>query len=417
MSISAQTRRKLAATLIAATCLGGSVVAIGASGQNTAAASAAPVALDSAKLAPAISKCSRLANRKARAAAAHSRGSNAGRVARRARGKAKANCLAHAKRGKKKRTQRAPVPTTQVPGGLTVGVDGGYTGWSDSEVEERADLAAPVTRHEWDPNEPVDEQDDVMEVAVGEIHTRVHALLGGNELGDPTHYREWVVAFIRRYGLGGSFWKDHPEYDEARYAITTVELGNEPYFGEMSATEYAATVGPALEDIHNLGLPVSVAVVSRVYGNDTSWIDTLYQQIPNLNTLVDAFADHPYWYGHNPSDGTAASPFGRVGTLRQRMNELGANTKAIWITEYGESTAGCGEECVSEATQAAHLSEMIGAVAGNPEWGVKMLLLYQVRDRGTSSGERELQFGLLREDGTPKPAYTVVQGAMQQFRG
>jgi hypothetical protein len=415
MSISPYTRRKLAATMIAATCLGAGLVAIGASGENTAAASAAPVALDGAKAAPAIGKCSRLANRKARGAAAHASAGNAGRVARRTRSQAKARCLAHAKRDKKR--SRNPVAPTQVPGGLVVGVDGGYGGWSDSEVAERTSLAAPVTRHEWDPAEPVDAQDDVMEVAVGEIHTRIHALLGGNQLGDPNHYREWVVAFIRRYGLGGSFWEAHPEYDESRYAITSVELGNEPYFGEMSASLYADTVRPALEDIHELGLPVSVALVSRVYGSDTSWIDTLYQRIPDLNSLVSAFADHPYWYGHNPSDGTAASPFGRVGTLRERMNELGANTKAIWITEYGESTAGCGEECVSEATQAAHLSEMIGEVAGNPEWGVKMLLLYQLRDRGSASGQRELQFGLLRQDGSPKPAYSVVQGAVQQFRG
>jgi hypothetical protein len=304
-----------------------------------------------------------------------------------------------------------------VPGSLIVGVDGGYTGWSESEVQQRETLAAPVTRHEWDPSEPVDEQDDVMETAVGEIHTRMHALLGGNDLGDPGHYSQWVVDFIRRYGLGGAFWKAHPEYDEARYAITTVELGNEPYFGEMSASTYADTVRPALEAIDRLDLPVSVALVSRVYGKDTKWIDTLYQRIPDLNSLVDAFADHPYWYGHNPGEGTAAGPFGRIEELRERMNELGANDKAIWITEYGESTAGCGEECVSESTQADHLSEMIDAAASRSDWGIKMLLLYQLRDRGTSSGERELQFGLVRQDGSPKPAFSVVRAAAQQYRG
>lgn len=412
MPVSSPNRRLLALAIAVAACLF-AAVGIGAAGNSTSVASAAPVSLDSAKTAGIPSPCAQLAGRKARAAAARARGANAGRVARRTRAAVKHRCLT---RGKRK-SGRKSVPATQVPGKLIVGVDGGYTGWSESEVAQRADLAAPVTRHEWDPSEPVDEQDDVMETAVGEIHTRIHALLGGNDLGDPGHYSEWVVAFIRRYGLGGSFWKAHPEYDEARYAITTVELGNEPYFGEMSASTYADTVRPALEAIHSLNLPVSVALVSRVYGKDTKWIDTLYQRIPDLNSLVDAFADHPYWYGHNPSEDDAAGPFDRIETLRKRMNELGANTKAIWITEYGESTAGCGEECVSESTQADHLSEMIGAAASRPDWGIKMLLLYQLRDRGSSSGQRELQFGLLRQDGSPKPAFSVVRAAAQQYRG
>jgi Glycosyl hydrolase catalytic core len=299
---------------------------------------------------------------------------------------------------------------------LTLAVDGGYTGWSDEEVEERAQLGAAVTRHEWDPWEPVDEQDDVMEVAVGEIGTRIHALLGGNQLGDPILYRDWVVAFIRRYGPGGSFWAEHPEYDEQRFAITSVELGNEPYFGEMPAPVYAATVLPALQAIEDLELPVTVVLPSRVYGSDTSWIDTLYEEIPDLDELFDAFAEHPYWYGYGPDTAGPAGPLGRIETLRRRMDELGAAAKPIWITEYGQSTAACGEECVSEEAQAQHLRQMLVAILFHPEWKVEMLSVFQLRDRGTASGDRELQFGLLREDGSPKPSYGLIEAAMRLFR-
>ncbi len=311
-------------------------------------------------------------------------------------------------------TQSVPLPET---GPLVLAIDGGYTGWSDIETEERKTLGAAVTRHEWDISEPVDEQDDVVETAVGEIHTRIHALLGENDLGDATHYREWVIEFIKRYGPGGAFWSAHPELDGSRYAITSVELGNEPYFGGMTASEYADTVRPTLEEIHRLGLPVKVILDSRVYGNDTSWMDTLYQRIPDLNSLFYAFADHPYWYGHDPAESSAAGPFGRIETLRKGMIEQGAATKPIFITEYGESTAACGEECVSEQTQAEHLQEMISAVTAHPAWGVEMLSVFQLRDRGTDSSDRERQFGLLREDGSEKPAYGIVEAAMQQYRG
>ena len=326
-------------------------------------------------------------------------------------------CIAHLRRHSSTTTSNRGVPLPEA-GPLTIGIDGGYGDWSETETEEREALGAAVTRHEWDPSsESVDEQDDVVLSAAAEVHTRIHALLGGNELGDPSHYREWVVDFIRRYGPGGDFWSAHPELDGSRYAISTIELGNEPYFGEMSAAEYADTVRPALEEIHRLNLPVKVILVSRVYGTDTSWMDTLYQRIPDLNSLFYAFADHPYWYGHDPAESSAAGPFDRIETLRTRMNEQGAGSKPIFITEYGESTADCGEECVSEETQAQHLGEMISAVASNPQWGVEMLSVYQLQDRGTESGERERQFGLLREDGTEKPAYSVVRAAMQQYRG
>jgi hypothetical protein len=302
-------------------------------------------------------------------------------------------------------------------GPLVIGVDGGYGSWSASEVEERVALNAAVTRHEWDPSEPVDAQDSLVYEAASEVHTRIHALLGANELGDPNHYREWVVEFIRRYGIGGSFWRENPGLDSARYAITTFELGNEPYFGGMTPTAYATTVKPTLEEVARLGLPAKIILPSRVYGNDTSWMDTLYRTIPDLNNLFYGFADHPYWYGHDPAQVSAAGPFGRITTLRNRMNELGAGAKPIFISEYGESTANCGGECVDEATQAKHLTEMIEAVTTHTEWGVEMLSVFQLVDRGTQSSDRELQFGLLRQDGTPKPSYAIVDAAMQQHRG
>lgn len=304
-----------------------------------------------------------------------------------------------------------------VPGNLVIGIDGGYGGWWSEEIELRTALGAAVTRHEWDPAQPVNAQDSVVLAAASQVHTRIHALLGGNSLGDPTHYREWVVAFIRRYGAGGSFWNEHPELDAARYAITTFELGNEPYFGTMTATEYADTVRPTLEEVARLGLPAQIVLPDWTYGTDTSWMDTLYQRIPNLNSLFYAFAEHPYWYGHDPAGSGPAGPFERITELRRRMNEHGASAKPIFITEYGESTANCGSQCVSEAVQAEHLKEMIDAVVSRPEWGVKMLSLFQLHDWATNSTDREKQFGILRQDGTPKPSYSIVTAAMQQYRG
>lgn len=306
--------------------------------------------------------------------------------------------------------------TPAFPQHLVVGIDGGWGGWGGSEIQQRMGLGAAVTRHEWNIEEPVNAQDSLVYTAASQIHTRIHALLGANELGDPTHYREFVIGFIQRYGLGGSFWREHPELNESAYAITTFELGNEPYFGGMSATSYAQTVRPVLEEVERLGLPAEIVLDNRVEGSNTSWMETLYRTIPNLNSLFYAFAEHPYWYGHDPAQAGNGGPFARIATTRSTMNALGAAGKPIFITEYGESTGSCGSECVSEATQAQHLQEMIQGVVNHPEWGVGMLLLFQLNDYAPA-GNREGNFGLLRINGTPKPAYAIVKEAVTVYRG
>jgi hypothetical protein len=306
----------------------------------------------------------------------------------------------------------AVMPGDEQAARLTIGIDGGYSHWSEAEIDARTELGAAVTRFEWEPGTALEESEETVLAAV-EIDTRLHALLGANEIGDPIEYRDWVVEFLRYYGPNGTFWEEHPELDASRYAITTVELGNEPYLEGISPAEYADAIRPALEAIDDLELPVEVVVAAHAYGDDTSWVDGLYEVSPDLNSLVDAFALHPYWYGHPPDEPGPAGPFERIETLREAMDSHGGESISIQITEYGQSTAACGEECVSEEDQAADLAAMIDAVSSNPDWKVEMLSVFQLIDRGTDTGERELHFGLLREDGSPKPSYEIVRDAMQ----
>jgi hypothetical protein len=349
---------------------------------------------------------------RARAAARKMDGASKQRRAQRQRA-VRSNCLT---RMRAPRQSPAPRPGSRPATTLTIGIDGGHDEWWDDTINARAELGATVTRHEWDPpSEAVGAKDDLVYTAATEVHTRFHALLGGNDLGDAGHYRDWVVAFVGRYGPGGAFWKENPELDAGRYAITSIELGNEPYFGEMTPVEYAATVRPTLEALAAMGSPVKVILPSYIHGSRTTWMDTLYAQIPDLNSFFYAFADHPYWYGHNPAEGGDSGPFARLETLRARMDHHGAADKPIYITEYGESTADCGSECVSEATQAEHLKAMIDAVATRSHWQVELLSLFQLHDWASENTDREQEFGLLRLDETPKPSYPIVASAIEQY--
>jgi hypothetical protein len=71
---------------------------------------------------------------------------------------------------------------------------------------------------------------------------------------------------------------------------------------------------------------------------------------------------------------------------------------------------------VTEAEQAEHLEELVDTVARRPDWKVELISIYQLRDRGTESPDREEQFGLLREDGSPKPAYGAMRERMRRYR-
>src|SRR5512146_433483 len=157
---------------------------------GTTAASAAPTArLGSAvavgdKADGIAAICAREARRKAlrSGTGAKASGASTGRV-RRTKAALRRRCMRRLRRTATKAQATATAPATPNAGPLTVGIDGGYSGWDTQEVEFRTQLGAAVTRHEWDPSQPVGAQDDVVLEAASEIHTRIHALLGGNELG------------------------------------------------------------------------------------------------------------------------------------------------------------------------------------------------------------------------------------------
>src|SRR4051812_39377273 len=129
-------------------------------------------------------------------------------------------------------------------------IDGGYSLYAlQGSEKQRIALGAPVTRHEFSSLDPVNSQDDVVAYAAGVLHTRIHALIGtdnSQHIDDPKQYAKFVVALIRRYGVGGSFWKANSNLDGKKFAIRSFELMNEPYLGYMTATAYAQRIKPAL---------------------------------------------------------------------------------------------------------------------------------------------------------------------------
>jgi len=121
--------------------------------------------------------------------------------------------------------------------------------------------------------------------------------------------------------------------------------------------------------------------------------------------LTDSLAFHPYG-GLNP----AAEPNMVVlpALLRAVMQANGDGTDPMWATEYGLPTA--GPASWSEQVQAEWIGAAYDAWAAHPHAGP--MLWYAGRDTGTSTTEREQHFGILRVDGSAKPAYAALQARL-----
>ncbi len=140
----------------------------------------------------------------------------------------------------------------------------------------------------------------------------------------------------------------------------------------------------------------------------------------------DAVSHHPYTFPYPPSfavphawNQMAATPT----SLRSIMVAHGDGAKTIWLTEVGAPTggpdtsatttnysSGFGGQQVDEALQALIVSEA-SRLFGTYRWAGPMFW-YSYQDSGTDSSDKENFFGLLRYDGTRKPAYAVYQRAI-----
>lgn len=134
----------------------------------------------------------------------------------------------------------------------------------------------------------------------------------------------------------------------------------------------------------------------------------------------NALGFHPYSFPALPDYVALWSGWSMMNdipdSIRSIMAANGDSKKQIWITEYGAATNGPGAlaseanfnfskspDHVSEDLQAEMLTESAQKYLSYPWLGGYFWYSYQ--DLGTNSSSNENFFGLLRYNGSPKPAY------------
>jgi polysaccharide biosynthesis protein PslG len=239
---------------------------------------------------------------------------------------------------------------------------------------------------------------------------------------DPAAFGAFAARAAARYGPGGSFWRTHRRLD-ARYAPQWFELWNEPYTiqyssGGVDPVRYAAMVHAATAAGHAANPATRWLMAADLTYQDPSgarrnWLEALTAADPGLLGLVDGVAVHPYMYGS--PDGAHGIPlpfrFDRVNAIAGELTRLGAPRTPLWITEIGWSTCDARPACGSERDQAQWLADVFTRVRRRPlSDRVRALFVYHLHDfPGRATGDKEAHFGLLRTNGSRKPAWSVVR--------
>ncbi len=130
----------------------------------------------------------------------------------------------------------------------------------------------------------------------------------------------------------------------------------------------------------------------------------------------DALAAHPYTAPISPSQAHSTDAWGQLALIHDTMAAHGDGNKRIWATEFGAATNGpnSASNRVTEDFQARIATEGLTLFRRQP-WAGPMFW-YDYIDAGTTADTTEHFYGLLRADGSHKPAYDAFVKAVAASR-
>lgn len=190
----------------------------------------------------------------------------------------------------------------------------------------------------------------------------------------------------------GSFWS--PEPDPAAYGLLLQAAAEQVHAIDPEGTVLSGGLAPAQD------APADAEIAPLTF------LRALYESGAAL--AADAIAIHPYSYPALPTDPSTAgyNTFFQLPLVHDLTVEYGDAGVHVWLTEVGAPT-GTDPSAVSETDQLTILTE---ALEQHARWDwTGPLFWYQLRDSGSDLADREQNFGLLRSDDSPKPAFGELQ--------
>ncbi len=190
------------------------------------------------------------------------------------------------------------------------------------------------------------------------------------------------------------------------------EIWNEPniffWRPKPDAHQYAALAVAAAKAVREAD-PQATILAPASSGFPWEFLETLFQA--GVLEYLDGVSVHPYRdYKRSPE--TAAADYEKLHQLIDRYAPPAKQGKLPIISgEWGYATHTQG---VSLETQAGFL---VRQQLANLLAGVPLSIWYDWKNDGDDPAEREHNFGTVRPDLTPKPAYRAIQTMTHELRG
>jgi hypothetical protein len=224
-------------------------------------------------------------------------------------------------------------------------------------------------------------------------------------------FAAFAVKLVQRYGPNGALWAAHPEVPAL--PIRSWQIWNEPNLLMFWNTgpdpaAYTALLRAAHDAIHaaDPGAEVVAAGLpdSRAGIPELSFISEMFAA--GAKGSFETIAVHPY----------APTAAGSVDLVARTRALLTAERDAspIWVTEVGWPTGGpLSPYTVTEAQQAVEVRSVIATLgARRAELGVRGVVIFRSRDAVSTFDAWPMHAGLIRADGSAKPAFAAFRDAV-----
>jgi hypothetical protein len=201
--------------------------------------------------------------------------------------------------------------------------------------------------------------------------------------------------------------------------LTALEIWNEPNHRSFlrsgdQVRDYARLVRASYRRVKQVA-PRLTVLAGGLTLSDGRFLTALYER-GRIGGHYDAISYHPYTEGIDPGQsrhelGVEWSFIDGTAWLHDIMRQHGDPRGELWATEAGVSTCNTvfDSGCVSEATQAHYVGSYLRIARRFPY--LHAMVIYNLRDNGRSTRDREHRFGLVRRDLSPKPSLSAFREA------
>lgn len=225
-------------------------------------------------------------------------------------------------------------------------------------------------------------------------------------------YAKFFAAVVKRYAPRGVV--DYEVWNEPSVPRFWKESNSQQISSPESYTRLLKATYPAAHAAYpRVNVIAGGQVVTRTSGGEVNAVDFLKRMYAaGAKGYFDSLSHHPYgiqerdwiWNGWAYINNRPSTYNPSVETLHSLMVANGDGHKEIWLTEAGKDTQkGLGEESQQARIYKMYLDEW------NSTPNLGPIIFYELQDQaGYGQWDRELYFGVLRRDGSRKPAAEVI---------